>query len=160
MSCSPHGVPQGSPLSEAGGSVPGSFNLSFGFDFDAAALSEMEKMEKSLLCEPHVSAAESVTLSPVCRLNSEHNTSTPQLHSGICLFLNVSPTGALPVAVKDAAPKFKCRERISTPIEDINHVLVSPSAESPAFSPVNCVFDQKGGVDCGDQLSGHTSSIR
>ena len=109
-----------------------SFNLSYGFEFDAAGLSEVDKIEQHFLHDPF-------TQSPVASSRDVvegHTTPqmtrqafTPHVSSG-------KRSGA-------AVNKFdRARERISTPIEDSEHVALFSSTHSPMFSPVGGVFQK------------------
>ena len=107
-----------------------SFNLSFGFEFDAADFSEVDKMVEQHLHYDHV------PWSPL--------TSSNDVFKG-----NVTPTlqvaGPLTNNKKSgsATNKFgRVRERISTPIEDSERMALFSSAHSPVFSPVTGAFQQ------------------
>jgi len=104
-----------------------SLSVSFGFDFDAAALSEMDRLEQD-----HVT-----TTTPVPhkrRLTGNAATSTPHKRLDSNINNSNTPKTNLFEAQKGV---LKGRERISTPIEESGHVLVSPTANLPVFSPVN-----------------------
>ena len=104
-----------------------SFNLSFGFEFDAAGLSEVDKMEQLHLC--HNPALQSpVTVPPKDAAEG-----------------NITPKMTLQAFTPhiNSGNKFeRARERISTPIEDSEHVALFLSTHSPVFSPVTGAFEK------------------
>ena len=114
----------------------GLFSLSPSFDFDAAALVEVERIEKNCFRSPETktenaissASADAEKKTPVCLVQDKEETSRISAlpSTTVCPFVTQSP--------------FTRRGRISTPIEDANHILVSPSDRSPAFSPVPLVF--------------------
>ena len=128
MVISPHGTGL-SPQS-------GSFNLSFGFEFDAAALSQMDKMERSLFYKPP-NTGRNQTTTPINNLQKHTNPCTPATHEGGKSCSSVGPTAVLNSSGKGRASQGPGRGRISTPKDDSTHVLVSPSVQVPMLSPVN-----------------------
>ncbi|XP_068756266.1 DNA polymerase theta-like [Montipora capricornis] len=106
-----------------------SFNLSYGFELDAAGLSEVDKIEQHFLCDPP-------PLSPTASCKdvkqgqkqktpkmAGQTTSTPHLGRGKgngTAFNNFGPV----------------RGRISTPIEDSEQVALFSSTQSPVFPPL------------------------
>ena len=109
-----------------------SFNLSYGFEFDAAGLSEVDKIEQHFLHDPS-------TQSPVASSKDvvEGHT-TPQM--AWQAFTPHVSSGKRSGAVVN---KFdRARERISTPIEDSEHIALFSSTHSPVFSPVGGVFQK------------------
>lgn len=110
-----------------------SFNLSFGFEFDAADFSEVDKIvEQHLHCEP----------APQSPLKSSDDVFkgnvTPKLGEKV-----FTPPFAANSKSRSVTNKFgRIRERISTPIEDSENVVLFSSAHSPVFSPVTGAFQQ------------------
>lgn len=108
-----------------------SFNFSFGFEFNAADLSEMDKVEQH--------HCDTVSQSPA--------TSSKDAVKG-----NVTPKLAAQATTtpfnskrrsESVVNKFcRARERISTPIEDSEHMALFSSTHSPVFSPVTGAFQQ------------------
>ena len=107
-----------------------SLNLSYGFEFDAAGLSEVDKIEQHFLHDPSIQ-------SPVApSKDGMKGHTTPQMPGQAFTphFSSDKRNGAV-------MNKFGCgRERISTPIEDSEHVALFSSTHSPVFSPVGGVF--------------------
>ena len=117
----------------------GSSNLSPGFEFDAAALLEVDRIERNCYSPIQTKERDSHPSSnnvddalhcqsiPICFVkDTENSTSFSDQQAGS------------PYVAKGSVRR---RGRISTPIEDLNHVLISPSSGSPAFSPVAAVFN-------------------
>ena len=111
-----------------------SFNLSFGFEFDAAGLSEVDKMEQLHLC--HNPALQSpVTVPP--KDAAEGNITPKMTLQAFTPHINSSKMNG------SALNKFgRARERISTPIEDSEHVALFLPTHSPVFSPVTGAFQK------------------
>ena len=108
-----------------------SFNLSFGFEFDAADFSEVDKIvQRHLHCDP-------VPHSPLTSSNDVFKGNvTPKVADQAFTppFTTNRESGSL-------TNKFsRARERISTPIEDSEHMALFSSAHSPVFSPVTGTF--------------------
>ncbi|XP_078375483.1 DNA polymerase theta-like isoform X1 [Oculina patagonica] len=110
-----------------------SFNFSFGFEFDAAALSEVDKMdEQHLLCD-------NVPQSPLTSSNGALKENvTPKLAAQAFITPSSSTRRSESVVNKFG----RARERISTPIEDSEHMALFSSTHSPMFSPVTGAFQQ------------------
>lgn len=105
--------------------------MSFGFEFDAAGLSEVDKMEQLHLC--HNPALQS----PVTVPAAEGNITPKMTLQAFTPHINSSKTNG------SALNKFgRARERISTPIEDSEHVALFLSTHSPVFSPVTGAFEK------------------
>ena len=100
-------------------------SLGESFDFDAAALSEVDKLEQE-----HVPSA-STTPIPHKRRATEENMTRKSPENSL---RNLQNTPKCDNENKDIINR---RERISTPIEGTHHVLMSPTAHLPTFSPVN-----------------------
>ena len=116
---------------QANQSPRASFNMSFGFEFDAAGLSEVDKMEQLHLC--HNPALQS----PVTVPAAEGNITPKMTLQAFTPHINSSKTNG------SALNKFgRARERISTPIEDSEHVALFLSTHSPVFSPVTGAFEK------------------
>lgn len=161
--------------------------MSFGFEFDAAGLSEVDKMEKHFLDEPapqsplrppkdaiqnHTTPKMAVQAfilhhqSPLPPAKDEvQNYTSPKM--AVEAFTSHHQSPHLPpkdVAQGHTTPnmagqaftphlssgqrsgsvvnKFgRARERISTPIEDLEHVPLFSSTHSPVFSPVAGAFE-------------------
>ena len=110
-----------------------SFNLSFGFEFDAAGLSEVDKMEQLHLC-PNPALQSPVTVPPK---DAAEGNITPKMLQAFTPHINSGKTNG------SALNKFgRARERISTPIEDSEHVALFLSTHSPVFSPVTGAFEK------------------
>ena len=110
-----------------------SFNLSFGFEFDAADFSEVDKIvEEHLHCEP-------VPQSPLKSSDDIlKGNITPKLAGQV-----FTPPFTTNSKSRSVTNKFgRARERISTPIEDSENVVLFSSAHSPVFSPVAGAFQQ------------------
>lgn len=110
-----------------------SFNLSFGFEFDAADFSEVDKIvEQHLLCDP-VPQSLLTSSNDVLKGNV-----TPKLAGQA-----FTPPFTINRNSGSVANKFgHTRERISTPIEDSEHMALFSSTHSPVFSPVTGAFQQ------------------
>ena len=107
--------------------------MSFGFEFDAADLSQVDKMvEQHFHCDP----------SPQSPLTSSKDTLqgnvTPKLAGQ-----PFTPQLGSDKRSGSVINKFGgARERISTPIEDSEHMALFSSTHSPVFSPVTGAFQQ------------------
>ena len=110
-----------------------SLNLSFGFEFDSALLSELE-----LLQEPVPNASKTTPRDRFRGQSTIHHqrpaACTPSF-------------GGHGNSDSSLAQRFgqHTRERISTPIEDTEHVLLFSSAHSPVFSPVTSAIELHNG---------------
>lgn len=105
--------------------------MSFGFEFDAADFSEVDKIvEQHLHCEP-------VAQSPVKSSDDVFQGNvTPKLDGQV-----FTPPFTTNSKSRSVTNKFgRVRERISTPIEDSENVVLFSSAHSPVFSPVTGAF--------------------
>ena len=111
-----------------------SLNISFGFEFDAADLSQFDKIvEKHIQRDP----APQSPLAVPSKDASQGNV-TPQ-GTGQALTPQLGNRKRSGFVVN----KFGCtRERISTPIEDSEHMPLFSSTHSPVFSPVTGAFQQ------------------
>lgn len=110
-----------------------SLNMSFGFEFDAADLSQFDKIvEQHIQCSPVPRSPFTIpskdTMQGKFTPRGTMHFSTPQLGSGK---RNES----------DGKWFGPTRERISTPIEDLEHMPRFSFAHSPVFSPVRGSFD-------------------
>lgn len=121
-----------------------SFNLSFGFEFDAADFSEVDKIvNQHLHCDP-------VPQSPLKSSNGVFKGNVTPKPAGL-VFTPPSTTNGKSGSVPN---KFgRARERISTPIEDSENMALFSSAHSPVFSPVTGAFQQFENSAVGSQVS-------
>ena len=105
--------------------------MSFGFELDAAGLSEVDKMEQHFY-DP---APKTPIAPPKDIIQGQ---ATPQMaEQAFTTHLNSSKRDG------SVVNKFGCaRERISTPIEDSEHVALFSSTHSPVFSPVTGAFEK------------------
>lgn len=107
--------------------------MSFGFEFDAADFSEVDKIvDQHLHCEP-------VPQSPLKSSDDVFKGNvTPKLAEQV-----FTPPFTTNNQSRSVTNKFgRARERISTPIEDSENVALFSSAHSPVFSPVAGGFQQ------------------
>jgi len=106
--------------------------LSFGFEFDAAGLTEVDKIEQCFLHDPSLQSP----LPPPKDVLQGHT--TPQMAVQAC-----TPHLGRGKQDRPLANKFgRARDRISTPIEDSEHVALFSSTHSPVFSPVAGAFQK------------------
>ena len=105
--------------------------MSFGFEFDAADISEVDKIVKQHLhCDP-VPQSPPKSSDDVFKGNV-----TPKLAGQV-----FTPPFSTNRKSRSVTNKFgHARERISTPIEDSENMALFSSVHSPVFSPVTGAF--------------------
>ena len=101
--------------------------MSYGFELDAAGLSEVDKIEQHFLCDPPplspTASCKDIKQGQKTPKMAGQTTSTPHLGQGKgngTAFNNFGPV----------------RGRISTPIEDSEQVALFSSTQSPVFPPL------------------------
>lgn len=125
--------------------------MSYGFEFDAAGLSEVDKIEQNFLHDTTPLSPVACSAAPLGNVSQEHEipreavqtTLTPHIGDG-----------------KGNGSAFSMfvhgRERISTPIEDSERVGLFSSTHSPVFSPV----PRDSAFDAFDSSGNHLQTAR
>ncbi|XP_015756078.1 PREDICTED: DNA polymerase theta-like [Acropora digitifera] len=112
-------------------STTASFNLSYGFEFDAAGLSEVDKIEQNFVHDTTPLSPVACPAAPFGNVTQEHE--KPR----VAAQAPITPRIGDGKGNGSAFSMFgHCRERISTPVEDSEHVGLFSSTHSPVFSPV------------------------
>lgn len=105
--------------------------MSYGFEFDAAGLSEVDKIEQNFLHDTTPLSPVACPAAPFGNVTQEHE--TPRAAAQTTLTPRIGDG-------KGNGSAFSMfshgRERISTPVEDSEHVGLFSSTHSPVFSPV------------------------
>ncbi|XP_048577953.1 DNA polymerase theta isoform X3 [Nematostella vectensis] len=134
-----------------------SSSFSMSFDFDAAALCEVDKMEKDLIPQAttpfHTPTSNNTNISPLSTISLQTCKTTKCSNLTKTISAVTSQTTAsiashkTPQLGQHVTP-LRGRERISTPVDEGEHVLLSSMAHSPAFSPVTMTTSEGAKYAC------------